>query len=100
MCDHLFQLTRVDLHATRLGPGAEDQLDVIPDQPLEHRHHPRHDRIEIENLGSQHLLATESQQLLRQGRGPLGRLLNELEISPQRARGFDATQRGLPRDPG
>lgn len=78
--EHLVDLTGV-------GPGPskrriEDghQLDVLADQPSEHAAHPAHDRVEVEHLQLELLLAAEREELAREPGGALRRFLDQLDL--------------------
>ena len=74
--DDLFHLSAIGLYGRRVRPGADDDLDVLADQPLEHRPHVGHHHVQVEQRRLDDLLAAEGEQLAREPRGSLARLLN------------------------
>jgi hypothetical protein len=61
----------------RAGSGTVHQVDGLPDQSLDHRLHARHDAVEVEHLGREHLLAAEGEKLARE-RGPPDRAASRM----------------------
>ena len=84
--DDLLDLRRVRLDAPEVGARLHHEVDVLTDQAAEHRGHPGHDRIQIQHLRLEHLLAAEGQELAGQVGGALRCLLNELDVTARRAR--------------
>jgi hypothetical protein len=68
--DDLLDLTGVGLDHAGLLRLQNAQLDVLAEQPGEQRLQPDDDFAEIDDLGFQHLLAAEGQQLAGQVPGP------------------------------
>ena len=63
------------------GPGNHDQIDVFADQPGEHLHVFGNHAVQVHDLGSQHLLAAEGQQLAGEGGGARGGVGDLLRMS-------------------
>src|SRR5215831_10195204 len=61
--DDLLDLAGIGLDAAEAGLGQGDEIDGLADQALEHGLHARDDVVEIEDLGRQHLLAAEGEEL-------------------------------------
>jgi hypothetical protein len=78
--DDLLELSRVRLHATERCAGVKDQLDVFPDQPLEHRRHAGDHGVEIQHLGLEDLLPAERQELPGQPHGSFSRFLDQVDV--------------------
>jgi hypothetical protein len=64
--DHLFQLVRVGEHINVPGTELKNQVNIIPHERIQHRPHPPHDLIKIEDAGLKKLLATKGQEPLSQ----------------------------------
>ena len=67
-----------------IGPRARIELgrqhDVLADQRPEHRLHLDDDAVQVQELGRQHLLAAEREELAREQRRPVGRLPDLFEV--------------------
>ena len=48
--DHLFDAARVGVEPAPSGPGEEDELHVLAEDPLEQLAHPREQVIEVDDL--------------------------------------------------
>ena len=81
---YLVELRRVDLHTPEVIPWVPDQLDVRSHQPAQHREHGVHGGVELDRPWSDHLLAREAEQLLRDTRRSLCRFADLLEIGIHR----------------
>ena len=77
--NRLLDLRRIDFDQRRLVRHLARQLDVFANQARQHALQPENGLIEIDLLREKHLLAAERQQLLRQRRRALPRLLDFLE---------------------
>ena len=88
--DDLLDLPRVGLHPFQVRPGDRHQLDVFPDEALEHLLQVGNDQIQIQDLRLEDLFAAERDQLLRQSGGALARLSDLLE-SPGHETGIRQT---------
>ena len=74
--DHLFHLPAIGTHQPRLRAAGNLQFDIFAQQPMQHGRHVSHHRVQIHDLGCQHLAATEGQQLSRECRGAVRALLD------------------------
>ncbi len=92
--DDLLELGLVRLHAARVG-STNDELDVLADEPLQHRREVVHHRPERHDLRREHLLAAEGEQLPGQSRRARGRPLDHLDIPSERMVGSQARQEDL-----
>ncbi len=81
---HLLDLTGIRADAIERLRQLPFEADVFADQPPEQRVHPRHDRIQIEDLGMQQLLPAEREQLPGQRRGALSGAADLLNIGTDR----------------
>ena len=80
---HLLDLAGIRLHVTEVGGERGHHLDLLPDQAAEHLVGVDDDRVQVDDARLQHLLAPEGEQLLRQRRSALCRLLDRLHVRPQ-----------------
>ena len=78
--DDLLHLPAIGLHERQLGPEAQHDLHVFPDEASEHRPHVGHDHVQVEQRRLDDLLAAEGQQLAREPRGARARLLNLRDV--------------------
>jgi hypothetical protein len=82
--DDLLQLARVGPDAAGLGGQLGDDVDVLADQPPQHRVHPGDDLVQVDDLRLEDLLAAEGEQLARQCRRPVGGKLDLVERRGER----------------
>ena len=68
----------------RAGSSCGRQDDVLADQRTQHRLHLDDDPVQVQELGLQHLLAAEREQLPGEQRGAVGRLLDLVQVDAQR----------------
>ena len=61
---------------------------MLADDARQHREQARHDRVQVEDLGRQELLAAEREQLPREGRGAIGRLADLADVVHDRIVGL------------
>ena len=80
--EHLLDLARIRLHVPEVRAERGDHLDVLADQAVQHLVGVDDDRVEVDDARLQHLLAPEGEELLRQRRGALCRLLDRLHVRP------------------
>ena len=80
----LVELAGVDLHGADVPAGLPDQLDFLADQAAQHGKRVLDGLVEIQDDGRGDLLAGEGLQLLREGRGPLGGLLDFPQVGMER----------------
>ena len=80
---HLVQLPRIGHDGPLRGIGLDDQLDIFPDQALQHGLVLGHQAAQIHRSGLDDLFAAESQQLAGEIGGALSRLANLLDPLPQ-----------------
>ena len=66
--DDLLDLAGSALTLPSPRPGAVHEVDVLADEPPEHRLDVADDRVQVEDLRREHLLAAEGEQLARQVR--------------------------------
>src|SRR5690606_36872239 len=71
--EDLLELTRVGAGVPKIWGATQLDIDVLADDPTDHSLDSRHDTVQLEHLGLQHLLPAECQQLPRQLSGSLGR---------------------------
>ena len=69
---------------TGLSASVVRSVDVFPDQAGEHGLHLSHDHVQIHQLRVERLSPAEREQLPRQGGGPVRRLLDEVDVAPER----------------
>src|SRR5205823_1443052 len=67
-------------YGRQVGGERGGELDVLADQPPQHGLQVGDDRIELEQLGREHLAATVREQLAGEVGGTRGRLANLLEV--------------------
>ncbi|MBM3221259.1 MAG: hypothetical protein FJZ38_21730 [Candidatus Rokubacteria bacterium] len=79
----LRDLRRVRLDAAEPRRCLDDERDVLADQAPEHRLDPGHRRVEIEDLGREHLLSAEREQLPRQVAGVARGLVDDAHPAEQ-----------------
>ncbi len=79
--DHLLHLTGVRTDRAQILRGADDELDVLADQPGQQPAHFFNDVIQIHDMRLQHLQTAESQQLTGQGRGAIGGAVDLFNLS-------------------
>ena len=60
------------------------QVDVLADEPPQHRFQVQDHPVEVNHLGVDDLLAAEGQQLLGQGRGPVAGLQDIFQVAVKR----------------
>ena len=77
------ELARIGLDRAerRIEVGRQD--DVLPDQRTEHRLHLDDDAVQVQELGGQHLLAAEREELARQQGRAVGRLPDLVQVRLQ-----------------
>ena len=63
---HLFDLSRIRAHHSQVRPQRQLQIDILADQPPQHRGQARHQLIQVQHPGLQDLRPAVSQQLLGQ----------------------------------
>ena len=82
------------------GARNHDQINVLANQPGQHFQVFGDHAVQVHNLGGQHLLAAEGQQLASERGGALGGVGDLLRVSAQRGIGADAFQQefGVSRD--
>ena len=82
LSEHLLELVRVGVHGVQRRLERRDELEVLADQPRQHRRDALDDVVELEDARLQYLAAAESEQLARQDRGAFcrGRDLVELGL--------------------
>ena len=80
--EHLLELARIRLNVPEVRAERGDDLDALADQAVQHLVGVDDDRVEVDDARLQHLLAPEGEQLLRQRRGALCRLLDRLHVRP------------------
>ena len=93
--DDLLDLAGIGFGRAQFAPRNHDQLDVFADQASQHFEVFRDHRVQIENLGSQHLLAAEGQELAGERGGAVGGIGNFLRGPAHRRIGADALQQKL-----
>ncbi len=100
--DHLLELAGVRLHAVQARRRHHRQLDVLADQPAQHRLHGGHHRVQVEHLGLQHLLAAEGQELPGERGGAVRGRAHERGVAVDRVLRPQPRQDhlGAPRDDG
>ena len=81
---HLFQLTSIGPCVCGFVGEAGEELDIFTNQRTEQPLHVRDNRVYIDDFQFQQLLATEGEQLARQGGGAIGSLLNSKSFIAQR----------------
>ncbi len=67
--EHLLELARVDEDDRRGRFEARAQLDVLADQAAQHLLEARHDLVQVDDAGLQHLAAAEGEELARERLG-------------------------------
>jgi hypothetical protein len=75
--EDLLDLRRVRLHPPQAPGGLRGEVDVLPDETAQHRLDLDYDRVEVEDLRREHLLAAEGEELLGEVGGMVGRLLDQ-----------------------
>ena len=79
----LVDLGRVHLDGAKASGGKPDELDILPDEPVEDREHSLHGLVQVENLGRDGLFAGEGEKLAGQVRGTFRRLADTLQVRGQ-----------------
>ena len=90
----LLDLRAVGEHRGKAGRGQHRDLDVLADQPPQHRQQRGGDLAEVERMRVEHLLAGEGEQLAGELGGALGRALDLEQLVAARA-GADPPPRDL-----
>ena len=90
--DDLFDLAGIGAHRAQFRARDHYQIDVFADQPGEQFEVFGDDGVQIEDLGSEHLLAAESQKLPGEGGGAIGGIGNLLGRPAHAGVGPDAIQ--------
>ena len=85
--DHLLELARVGAHGGEIGSERGGELNVLADQPPQHRLQVGDDGIELEQLGREHLAAAVGEQLPGEVGGAGGGFADLLEIVAHRVAG-------------
>src|SRR5208282_2952926 len=93
--DDLVDLTWIGTDGSEDGAGNHDQIDVLPDHAGEHLQVLGNHFIQVEHLGSQHLLAAEGQQLPGEGGGALRGIGNFLRRPSQSHIGSETLEQKL-----
>src|SRR5208282_1307022 len=93
--DDLVDLTWIGTDGSEDGAGNHDQIDVLPDHAGEHLQVLGNHFIQVEHLGSQHLLAAEGQQLPGEGGGALRGVGNFLRRPSQSDIGSETLEQKL-----
>ena len=78
--DDLLHLRGIGLRPARPGGRLRDQLDLLADEPSEHRRHPRHHRVQVQHLRLEGLAPAEDQELPRERPRAIGGRLDELDV--------------------
>jgi hypothetical protein len=81
---HLLELAGVGPDRRRLRGQHRHQLDVLADEAAQHLGQLGDERSERHDLGDQHLLAAEGEELPREGGGALRGLADLHRLGPQR----------------
>jgi len=87
--DDLLELARIGFDPPQRGRKDGPQRDVLADQAAKHGFHVLHDGVEVEDLGLEHLLAAEGEELAGQLGGAHGRLPEELDVATHRVLGTE-----------
>jgi len=95
--EYLLELTGVGVHRAGGGIERRGELDVFAEQPPQHAVHVGDHGIDVEHLGSEHLAATERQQLSGELRGPKPRVPDFLGVLASRVAGRRVVQQQLGR---
>src|SRR3989442_3916185 len=98
--DHLLELSPIALDAADFSALADEELDVLSDQPPQDGFDALHDRGQLQDTPAEDLLATERQELLgERASAPLG-VVDELQVSPRRVVRLElaSNQMDAPRD--
>ena len=100
--DHLLELRSVGEHAREAGGAPRLDADLVPDEAPQHLVRVGDDRVEVEDLRIDDLLARERQQLTHELSGALGGCGDLLEALAERAVAFDVetSELDVPGDPG
>ncbi len=78
--DRGFELPRIDLHRGAAFDQIGDEEDVGADHPLEHAIEIGDERVQIEDARLKHLLSAEGEELAREGRGAITRVVDLLQV--------------------
>ena len=79
--DDLLDLPRIRFHRAQITARNHDQINVLANDSLQHFQTFTDDQVEIDHLGSEHLLTAESQQLAGERSGPFRSFSNFLRGS-------------------
>ncbi len=90
--DHLLDLAGVRAHAAALRIRRRDDLDVLPEQPPQHRLDAADRLDEVDHLRLQNLPPAEGEQLARELGGAVGRQLDLLDVLPLLVTGLQGIQ--------
>ena len=93
--DDLLHLAAVGLDLRQVRPKSQQDPDVFPDQPPEHRAHTREDGVQVEQCRIDNLLPAEGEQLAGERRRAQARLLNFFNICLSRVVWIEVLQEEL-----
>jgi len=71
---HLLKLAGVGADTAQIRPQFQAQVDIFPDEPLQHGPQAGHRLVQVDNLQLQHLAPAERQELIGKSPGALTRL--------------------------
>ena len=80
----LLELADVGLDRAHVGGQHRHEVYIFPDETLQHLLHAVDDVVQVHDLGLEHLLTTERQELAGQAGGTLGRLAHLFYVLPLR----------------
>ena len=81
---HLLDLPGIGHYLAQIHGKRDHELDVLAEQPAQHRLHSRNDLVQVQNLGLQHLPAAEGKKLPGEPRGTRPGLADLDQVGPPR----------------
>ena len=93
--EHLLHLVRIDSDLSEVRVQRGHQLDVLPDQAPDDGLEVAHHVVQAQDLGLEHLLAAEGEQLSRQRGRSVRALLDQLDVGAARMLTADALEHEL-----